>query len=103
MKKVTILLTRYSDHFSRFITKISSGGYSHASISIDGDEEIFYSFNVKGFVIEKPKKRKPQSRMEGSVCIRMWVPEDTYRNIEMEILQFLENKEFYTYSRLGVV
>ena len=69
MRTVTILLTKYSGWFGRFICAISKNGYSHASISIDGAEEIFYSFNYKGFVIEKPKKYIPRKRMPGSVCI----------------------------------
>ncbi len=103
MKTVTILLTRYSDLFGRFICGISRHGYSHASISIDGAEEIFYSFNFKGFVIEKPKKRIPKKRMAGSVCIRMQVPENVHAVIEEEISRFLEKKEQYLYSRWGVV
>lgn len=103
MKTVTILLTRYSDLFGRFISGISRHAYSHASISIDEKEEIFYSFNMKGFVIEKPKKRTPKTRRPGSVCIRMQIPESTYALIEEEIKHFLEKKEQYTYSCLGVV
>lgn len=103
MKTVTILLTRYSDLFGRFICGISRHGYSHASISIDEKEEIFYSFNRKGFVVEKPKKRTPRARKPGSVCIRMQVSESTYALIEEEIYRFLEKREQYTYSRFGVV
>lgn len=103
MKNVTVLLTRYSDLFGRFISAISKYGYSHASISIDEEEEIFYSFNMKGFVVEKPKKRKPKTRRHGSVCIRMQVPEDTYAAIQAEIEQFLIKREQYTYAHLGVV
>lgn len=103
MKKVTILLTKYSDLFGRFICGISKNRYSHASISIDEKEEIFYSFNAKGFVIEKPKKRTPRTRMPGSVCIRMQVPDETYALIKKEIDCFLESKEQYAYSCLGVV
>lgn len=103
MKTVTILLTRYSDLFGRFICGISKYGYSHASISIDDEEEIFYSFNYRGFVIEKPKKRIPKSRMAGSMCIRMQVPESVFSQIEEEINRFLEKREQYIYSRWGVV
>lgn len=103
MKTVTILLTKYSNCLGRFICAISKNGYSHASISIDEREEIFYSFNYKGFVIEKPKKYSPRKRMPGSVCIRMQVPEETYVLIEEEIHQFLAKKEQYSYSRWGVV
>ena len=103
MKTVTILLTRYSGLFGRFICGISKHGYSHASISIDGAEEIFYSFNYKGFVVEKPKKRFPRSRMAGSMCIRMQVPEHVFCMIDEEIDHFLEKKEQYFYSRWGIV
>lgn len=103
MKTVTILLTKYSHWFGRFICGISRSPYSHASVSIDGAEEIFYSFNFKGFVIEKPKKYIPKKRLPGSVCIRMQVPEETYMLIEEEINQFLAKKEQYAYSRWGVI
>lgn len=103
MKTVTILLTKYSDLVGRFICRISKNRYSHASISIDEAEEIFYSFNTKGFVIEKPKKRMPKKRIPGSVCIRMQVPAETYELIKKEIDHFIEKKEQYAYSHLGVV
>lgn len=103
MKTVTVLLTRYSDLFGKFICGISKNGYSHASISIDENEEIFYSFNYNGFVIEKPKKYKPKKRMPGSVCIRMQVPEETYAMIAEEINNFLSRREQYKYSCWGVV
>lgn len=71
---------------------ISKNGYSHASISIDSKEEIFYSFNFKGFVIEKPKKCFPKKRLPGSVCIRIQVPKSTYMLVKEEIQQFLEKR-----------
>ena len=103
MKTVTILLTKYSDWFGKFICAISKNSYSHASISIDGAEEIFYSFNYKGFVIEKPKKYAFRKRMPGSVCIRMQVPEETYMLISEEIKQFIMKKDQFIYSRWGVL
>lgn len=103
MKTVTILLTKYSDLVGRFLCIISKHGYSHASISIDGEEEIFYSFNLKGFVIEKPKKRFPRLRRPGSVSIRMQVPKENYAIIEEEIKRFLDRREQYTYSRCGLL
>jgi len=52
MKKVTILLTEYSDALSRFIYYISGRGYTHISLGLEEDEDRFYSFNYKGFCIE---------------------------------------------------
>lgn len=103
MKTVTILLTKYASPFSRFICGISKNKYSHASISIDEQEELFYSFNYKGFAIEKPKKHTPATRLQESVCIRIQVPEETYLLIEEEIKRFMENREMYAYSRWGVI
>ena len=103
MKTVTILLTRYSGLAGRFISGISRYGYSHASISIDAREEIFYSFNYKGFVIEKPKKRRPQKRRDGSMIIRIQVPEETYVLLKREIIRFINNREKYKYTRFGVL
>lgn len=65
--------------------------------------EKCYSFNYKGFVIEKPKKYIPRKRMPGSACTRMQVPEETYMLIEEEISRFLARKEQYIYSRWGVI
>lgn len=103
MKPVTILLTRYSDWFGVFLCKICRNTYSHASISIDENEEIFYSFNYKGFVVEKPKKYAPKTRMAGSMCIRIQVPESIHQKIKTELEQFANHKEEYQYSMLGVV
>jgi hypothetical protein len=103
MKNVTILLTKFTDVFGKFVSWYSHGGYTHASISIDEDEEIFYSFNYKGFVVEKPNKKTPKKRKPENVIIRMQVPDEVYRMIKEEIDSFLENRANYGYSRLGVV
>lgn len=103
MKTVTILLTKYKDVGSKIISMISPYGYTHASISIDEKEEIYYSFNYRGFVIETPKKRYPSNRCPKNAYIRLSVPEETYEMIKQEISYFLTCKDYYTYSRIGVV
>ena len=103
MQPVTILLTRYSDLFGLFLCKICRNAYSHASISIDEKEEVFYSFNYKGFVVEKPKKYSPKTRLSGSMCIRMQVPETVHKKIKEELEWFAQHKELYTYSAIGVI
>lgn len=103
MKTITILLTRYKDFFGRVLCDIGGDAYSHASISIDENEEIFYSFNKKGFVVEKPKKYMPKKRMPDSACIRLKVPEEVYFKIQQEIQFFLERKEKYSYSLFGTL
>lgn len=103
IKTITILLTKYSDFLGRIIRGINGEGYSHASISMDDKEEIFYSFNFKGFAIEKPKKRKSKKQAPGSAYIRIQVPERIYSIIQEEINKFLEDGEKYRYTKLGVL
>lgn len=68
------------------------------SISIDEKEEVFYSFNTKGFTIEKPKKYIPKLRQQGSLCIRMKVTEEIHKRIAGEIEKFLNRKDELKYS-----
>jgi len=102
MKTITILLTRYSDWFGTFYRTLTGDSYSHASLSVDDTDEVFYSFNYRGFVVEKPKKYR-KKRLHGSLCIRIQVTEETYELIKAELDKFIENKEVYRYSRLGVI
>ena len=101
-KTITILLTRYSDLFSSFIYTISNRGYTHASLSIDEEEELFYSFNYRGFSIERPKSKISKKRKKGSVLIRLSVSESEYERIENHINEFINNRSRYRYSRFGV-
>lgn len=102
-RTVDILLTKYTDLFSRLISLISKNGYSHASISIDEKMETFYSFSYKGFVIEQPRTKKTRKRTKESICIRMEVSEKTYSAIKDEIDYFRINQSKFSYSKMGIV
>lgn len=102
MKKVTILLTKYTDFWGRFARGITGKGFSHASISLDENEEIFYSFNAKGFAIEKPKKYWPKKKLPGSMYIRISVPQHFYESLENTIHEIQNEKHKYTFSKLGL-
>lgn len=102
-KTVSVLLTRYADNFGKLVCLMSKNKYSHASISIDENEEIFYSFNRKGFVVEKPKKYFPKLREAGSILIRMVVSDECYDKLKSIIDNFLEKKEQLKYCQFGVI
>ncbi|MGL5977445.1 MAG: hypothetical protein ACRCZJ_00405 [Erysipelotrichaceae bacterium] len=102
MKKVTILLTSYNDIVSNFVSYISNWGFSHASISIDPEGDYFYSFNYKGFVVEKPRLRSPKSRKKESVAYVLYVDDETYNKLEAALAEFLNNPHSFNYSRIGV-
>ena len=102
MKKVTILLTKYTDFWGRFARGLTGKGFSHASISLDENEEIFYSFNEKGFAIEKPKKYWPKKKRAGSMYIRITVPKHFYEVLERMIHEIQVEKHNYAFSKLGL-
>lgn len=56
MKKITVLLTKYSDWNSSLIFYLTGRKYTHASLGIDG---TYYSFNYKGKV--SIRKRPPST------------------------------------------
>ncbi len=103
MHTITVLLTKYRDWTGRLISVLTRSYYTHASISIDEKEEIFYSFSYKGFVIEKPKKYFPASRCPGSVCMKIQVTDEDYEKIKCEIQYFLQQREQLSYSCIGVL
>ena len=101
MKKVTILLTEYSDALSRFIYYISGRGYTHISLGLEEDEDRFYSFNYKGFCIETIEKHRRRG-VHRSVCYEIAVEDKIYEVIKSNIQAFEQNRDIYHYTKLGV-
>ena len=69
MPAVSILLTQYSDLFSRLVYYLTGRGYTHASISL-GEDAPYYSFNFHGFcreTLERHRRRGPRR----SVALRL--------------------------------
>ncbi len=101
--KVTILLSRYDDPFSKFVKLMSRCKYTHASISIDDAEETFYSFNLKGFVEEHWKNKKSKHLMPERAYIRFYVTEEAHEKLKKSIEAFNERKSELSYSPFGTI
>ncbi|WP_315108908.1 hypothetical protein [Clostridium intestinale] len=102
-KIITVLLTRRHDRISNIIYWISGRGYTHASISIDNEQEIFYSFNFKGLCIEHFSQKDTYKRKSKSVCYHLEVSEATYNEIHFKISEFIDQRVKYKYSRIGLI
>lgn len=101
--KVTILLTKYGDPFSRFIKLMSRCEYTHASISIDEEEDLFYSFNLKGFVEEHWKNRKSKHLLSGRKYIHLYVTDEVFNKLKEELEAFKNRKSEFSYSAFGTI
>lgn len=101
MKTVTILLTKHSDWISTCVYYICGRGYTHASLSLDGGK-TYYSFNYKGFCIETIEKHRRRG-VKYSRSYQLNVSDEAWSKIYIKISQFLEQKESYRYTRLGLL
>ncbi|WP_122642776.1 hypothetical protein [Luxibacter massiliensis] len=97
---VYILLTKYSDCISSFLYYIGGRGYTHASISLDGGK-TYYSFNYRGFCTETLEKHRHRGVVK-SVSYEINVSESDYERMREQLIYFIEHKEQFHYTRLGV-
>ena len=86
---VSILFVNYEDFWSKVVYYVLGRGYSHAAIGVDEDDEVYYSFNVKGFRREKPRKHI----VSKSICYKLSVSEDKYEKVVKMIEEF-QRKRF---------
>lgn len=99
MKKITILLTKYSDKVSPLIYYLTGRTYTHASLGIDG---TYYSFNYKGFCTETVALHRKRG-VEKSILYELNISDKSYQKICDQIQYFQQHKERFHYSCLGVV
>ena len=102
MKQICILLTKYSDWISSLVYYIGGQGYTHSSIALGDQPTQFYSFNYRGFAVETTEKHRRRG-VRYSRLYRLNVSDTVYERIEERIRHFLENREKYRYTRLGVL
>ncbi|MBQ8783001.1 MAG: hypothetical protein IJZ57_04435 [Clostridia bacterium] len=103
-RKVYILLTRLHDFGSRAAGFFASCYYTHSSIGLEEDMNIFYSFMVNGFV-EEDVSRFLRSKFKPFPCqlYEIEVSEEVYDKIKAIINEFKVNKKLYRYTKLGVL
>lgn len=101
MKKVSILLTKYSDLLSSLVYYVTGRGYTHVSLGLEENEDRFYSFNFKGFCVETMEKHRRRG-VDSSICYQIEVADESYRFLKESIQMFEEKREEYRYTKAGV-
>ena len=103
-KKISILLTRFPDNGSRFISLLTGYYYTHASIGLPEEQDTYYSFVRKGFIVEKASRYiRPNWKPLPCQLYEIPVSEETYHHIKHLLHSFVERKPSLQYSNLGVV
>lgn len=102
-RKISIMLTRFSDNGSKTISVLTRFYYTHASIGLEEDRNTFYSFVTKGFLVEKVTRYiRPDWAPVPCVVYEIPVSEEHYQRIKEIISSFVEQKKTLQYSKIGV-
>lgn len=101
--KVTLLLSRYNDPFSKMIALCSHGKYTHISISLDPEENVFYSFNKKGFIEEHWRGKRSRYLLPDRAYLYFYVDELQFFKMYQEIKRYEERKKDISYSVVGTI
>ena len=98
---LSVLFVNYEDFWSKVVYYVLGRGYSHASIGVDNDEEIYWSFNFKGFRREKP--RKHEAIVSKSVCYKLSVSKEEYDKVVEMIEEFQSRRFEWKYNLMGLL
>ena len=111
MKDIYILLTKSDTFFSKVIYKITRAEYTHASISLDRELTMLYSFGRKyrfsmlpaGFVHEDINRGvMGASNTMKCALYRIRISDRSYRRLERRIRHMELNRENYRYNIMGI-
>jgi len=101
--KVTLLLSRYNDAFSKMIALSSRGKFTHISISLDPAEDVFYSFNKKGFIEEHWHGKRSRHLLPDRAYMRFYVTKEQFERLAEEINLYKKRSAELSYSVIGTL
>ena len=103
-RKIFVLLTQFPGLDSKALRWWTRFPYSHVSLGLDEDINTFYSFVVKGFIVEDISRyNKPGRQPFPCVLYAMEVSETTYQAVKNNLLSFVHSPSRFSYTRLGLI
>lgn len=102
-RHIYILLTRYPDKLSKAVSGLTLGYYSHVSIGF-APSDIFFSFTLKGFRIENPKKICLKKEFEVP-CILYSLPvcESSYQHLRAHVDRYQQSTFKWRFNLMGLI
>ena len=100
--EISVLLSKQKNLFSKTVYWLSGRKYTHASIRLEGMGSSFFSFGFKGLCEERVKLFSAK-HTQRCVLYQLEVPEDIYKELRERLQRFLDRRQFYHYSRLGLI
>lgn len=101
---IYILLMRYPDTFSKVFQCVSRSKYNHVSIGISDSNDTFYSYVIKGFRKELPRKYPTFNKKEVPCALySIEVSDEVYRITKATLDEHEKQSYKFKYNLLGVI
>lgn len=102
-KKLFILLTRFPGLDAKLLMTYMRFPYSHASVGLEEDLQTYYSFVVKGFIVEDIVRYcKPGHPPFPCALYELEVPQQVYDRVRDTLQNFVRQKKILRYSFIGL-
>ena len=89
-RKLFVLLTQFPGFDSKALRWWTQCPYSHVSLGLDEDMNTFYSFVVKGFIVEDISRyNRPDRRPFPCALYAFDVSEETYQAVRKTVMTFV--------------
>lgn len=99
-----MLLTRFPDNGAKVIEAMTGSFYSHASIGLSEDMNTFYSFVVKGFIVEEITRYvKPDREPFPCQLYEIEVSDQEYNAVRRILKFYVQHKNKMSYTKIGLV
>ena len=104
-RKLYILLTRFPGLDSDALRWWTRFPYTHASIGLDEDMNTFYSFVVKGFIVEDIARYNSKTGRAPFPCVlyELEVSPLVYQKAKQILQKFVTNRANLHYNTLGIL
>lgn len=110
LKKIYVVLTKTNSQFGRLIRRYTKRPYNHASISLDKNLEIVFSFGRKnstnpfrGGFVQEQLRNNPFFKNSVTAIMSVEVTEEQYQALQNRMNEMYYQKEDYRYSISSVV
>lgn len=98
-KKIYILMIRYPGAMADWMVRHTKFEYTHVTIGLEEDPNTFYSFNKKGFFIEKiTRYLKPGREPFPCILFEIEVNKKAYRRVKKLLQGYVLRKKFLRYT-----
>ena len=103
-RKIYVLLTQFPGMDSKALRLWTRFPYSHVSLGLEEDMNTFYSFVVKGFIVESiARYNRPGRKPFPCELYALDVSQDTYQAVRGNLLTFVNKQASLSYTRLGLI